>query len=154
METSKTLEEAGYIHYEVSNFAAGMGRASRHNRKYWDHTPYLGLGPAAHSFEGTRRWWNRSSLKGYLTDLSNRKRPVEGQEDLRSEELAMEALFLGLRTREGIDLDRYVPALRPGPDAGERAADRGVEPPGPGRNRGRTYPPHPLGHGRGRRPLP
>ncbi|HON39635.1 MAG TPA: radical SAM family heme chaperone HemW [Deltaproteobacteria bacterium] len=108
METSKTLEEAGYIHYEVSNFAAGMGRASRHNRKYWDHTPYLGLGPAAHSFEGTRRWWNRSSLKGYLTDLSNRKRPVEGQEDLRSEELAMEALFLGLRTKEGIDLDRYV----------------------------------------------
>lgn len=107
MKTSEILEDAGYIHYEVSNFAAGMDKASRHNRKYWDHTPYLGLGPAAHSFEGSRRWWNRSSVAGYLFDLRNRERPVEGREDLGPGELAMEALFLGLRTRDGIDLDRY-----------------------------------------------
>lgn len=107
VETSEILEDAGYIHYEVSNFAAGMDKASRHNRKYWDHTPYLGLGPAAHSFKDTRRWWNRSPLQGYLADLRTGERPVEGREDLGLEELAMEALFLGLRTRDGIDLDRY-----------------------------------------------
>ncbi len=107
VETSEILEGAGYVHYEVSNFAAGMDRASRHNQKYWDHTPYLGLGPAAHSFDGSRRWWNRSSLDAYLADLRGAERPVEGREDLGREELAMEALFLGLRTRDGIDLDRY-----------------------------------------------
>ncbi|MGI6387574.1 MAG: radical SAM family heme chaperone HemW [Desulfomonilia bacterium] len=107
IKTSGVLEDAGYIHYEVSNFAAGMDKASQHNRKYWDHTPYLGLGPAAHSFEGASRWWNRSSLQSYLADLSRRERPVEGREDLGPQELAMEALFLGLRTRDGIDLDRY-----------------------------------------------
>jgi len=45
MKTSEFLENAGYIHYEVSNFARGMRFASRHNQKYWDHTPYLGLAP-------------------------------------------------------------------------------------------------------------
>ena len=52
MRTSVFLEDAGYLHYEISSFAAGMDKASRHNRKYWDHTPYLGLGPSAHSFRG------------------------------------------------------------------------------------------------------
>ena len=52
IETSEILEAAGYIHYEVSNFAGASHLRSRHNRKYWDHTPYLGLGPSAHSFSG------------------------------------------------------------------------------------------------------
>ena len=53
--TAEILEEAGYRHYEVSNFALEDRFHSRHNSKYWNHTPYLGLGPAAHSFDGRQR---------------------------------------------------------------------------------------------------
>lgn len=107
VRTSEVLVTAGYVHYEVSNFAAGMHLASRHNRKYWDHTPFLGLGPGAHSMRGNRRWWNRACLRAYLDDLREGKLPVEGSEELDTRELAMEALFLGLRTKEGIDLEEY-----------------------------------------------
>jgi len=107
MKTSEFLEGSGYIHYEVSNFARGMGRASRHNRKYWDHTPYLGLGPSAHSFRDGRRWWNHESIGDYIRDLENGKRPVSGREELTAEQLALEALFLGLRTSRGIHLGQY-----------------------------------------------
>lgn len=107
MKTSEIVEDAGYVHYEISNFAQGMDKASRHNRKYWDHTPYLGLGPASHSFNGTRRWWNHGSLHDYLRDVEEGRRPVAGSEDLGREELALEALFLGLRMKEGIDLALY-----------------------------------------------
>ena len=58
VKTAEVIEDRGYVHYEVSNFARSMGLASRHNQKYWDHTPYLGLGPGAHSFAGNQRWWN------------------------------------------------------------------------------------------------
>jgi oxygen-independent coproporphyrinogen-3 oxidase len=107
MKTSEYLEESGYIHYEVSNFAFGMEKASRHNRKYWDHTAYLGLGPSAHSFNNGRRWWNHESVKDYIHDLDALKRPISGSEALESEQLRMEALFLGLRTKRGIDLGQY-----------------------------------------------
>ncbi len=107
MKTSEILEDAGYIHYEISNFALPMNKASRHNQKYWDHTPYLGLGPSAHSFRERRRWWNHESLHDYLRDLKEGRLPVGSSEELGIEELAMEALFLGLRMRKGIDLERY-----------------------------------------------
>ena len=107
VRTSEIMEDSGYIHYEVSNFAAGMDRASRHNRKYWDHTPYLGLGPAAHSFRENKRWWNHESVHQYVRDLKRGKSPVSDSEALVAEQLALEALFLGLRTRQGIDLERF-----------------------------------------------
>ncbi len=107
MNTSEFLEGSGYIHYEVSNFAFGMEKASRHNRKYWDHTPYLGLGPSAHSFNKATRWWNHESVKDYIRDLDALKRPISGSETLTSEQLRMEALFLGLRTKRGIDIEQY-----------------------------------------------
>ena len=59
--TSRFLEAHGFTHYEVSNFAASRRLFCRHNQKYWNHVHYLGLGPAAHSFDGTRRWWNYRS---------------------------------------------------------------------------------------------
>ncbi len=108
MKTSEWLEEAGYLHYEVSNFARGPSLASRHNQKYWDHTPYLGLGPAAHSFRGRRRWWNRPSLDRYLNDIREEKTAVEGMEVLTDEQFRLEALFLGLRTKRGISLKDFV----------------------------------------------
>lgn len=106
LKTSEFLEEAGYVHYEISNFAR-PGAESRHNRKYWDHIPYLGLGPAAHSFRGRERRWNSPSLPDYLMDLAAGRPPVEASELLTDEQLRLEALFLGLRTRRGIQLDDY-----------------------------------------------
>jgi oxygen-independent coproporphyrinogen-3 oxidase len=107
MRTSEILEESGYIHYEISNFARGMDKASRHNQKYWDHTPYLGLGPSAHSFKDGRRWWNHESLHDYISNLEGSLLPAGSSEELTGEQLRLEALFLGLRTRKGIDLVEY-----------------------------------------------
>lgn len=106
-QTSTALKKAGYIHYEVSNFAKKRTFLSRHNQKYWDHTPYLGLGPAAHSFQGAKRWWNHRDLHAYLGDLERGVLPLEAAETLTEEELRLEALFLGLRTRKGINLRHY-----------------------------------------------
>ena len=107
MGTSEKLENAGFIHYEVSNFARGHSHASLHNQKYWDHTPYLGLGPSAHSFSGSTRWWNPRSVTTYLTRLQSENLPVEEKENLTREQLRLEAWFLGLRTSKGIDKEDF-----------------------------------------------
>ncbi len=104
LRTSEVLEDAGYIHYEVSNFARSEQHFSHHNQKYWDHTPYLGLGPGAHSFDGARRWWNSRSVKDYISNLSRGKPPIQDQETLNNEQLMFEDIFLGLRTRKGVHL--------------------------------------------------
>jgi len=107
MTTSKILTNAGYIHYEVSNFARTDSLKSRHNMKYWRHAPYLGLGPAAHSFLDSRRWWNKADVKAYLNAVGEGKKPVDKSESLSTEQLAMEALFLSMRTKDGINLKQY-----------------------------------------------
>jgi oxygen-independent coproporphyrinogen-3 oxidase len=107
METSQFLEDAGYIHYEVSNFARGTDYTSRHNQKYWDHSPYLGLGPAAHSFQDNRRRWNRRSVDQYITAINGGNPPVEETEILTTEQLRLEALYLGLRTKKGVDFEDF-----------------------------------------------
>jgi len=103
--TSEFLEDRGYLHYEISNFARGPTHKSRHNCKYWDHTPYLGLGPAAHSYRDGRRWWNHASLEKYCQALDAGQAPVAGREVLAAADRRLEALYLGLRTWEGVDLD-------------------------------------------------
>ncbi len=100
--TSRTLERRGYTHYEISNFAISDAFMCRHNRKYWTHVPYLGLGPAAHSFDGAQRWWNHRSVERYCDAVARGERPVEGTEELSEEQLVLERLYLGLRTREGV----------------------------------------------------
>ena len=107
LQTSESLSHFGYLHYEVSSFAKGPEAMARHNRKYWDHIPYLGLGPAAHSFDGKKRWWNRKSVALYLEDLNKGVTPVEEEEWLSSDQLRLETLFLGFRTRRGIDIARF-----------------------------------------------
>ena len=104
VKTSEFLKDAGYIHYEVSNFARGTKYASRHNQKYWDHSPYLGLGPSAHSFRDNRRWWNHRSLEQYITEINAGILPVEETEILTTEQLRLEAFYLGLRTKKGVSL--------------------------------------------------
>jgi oxygen-independent coproporphyrinogen III oxidase len=107
LTTAGALENAGYSHYEVSNFARNENLQSRHNMKYWRHVPYLGVGPAAHSFGGNKRWWNKPIVKNYLQDITGKKMPVETSEELTREQLQLEALFLGLRTKDGINLRLY-----------------------------------------------
>jgi oxygen-independent coproporphyrinogen-3 oxidase len=106
LTTSAFLEEAGYIHYEISNFAKGISFYSRHNSKYWQHVPYLGLGPSAHSFQDSKRWWNISSVRKYCESLEHGKPHIEGIETLTEEQKRMEAVFLGLRTLYGMDINK------------------------------------------------
>jgi oxygen-independent coproporphyrinogen-3 oxidase len=113
--THRFLADAGYSAYEVSNFARDRDHESRHNRKYWDHTPYLGLGPSAHSFAtaeasalpAARRWWNELRTPRWQSRIAAGERPVEGEEALGPKQLATEAVMLGLRTTAGIDLDDF-----------------------------------------------
>jgi len=110
--TAEELEKVGYIHYEVSNFARKNNFKSRHNMKYWKHAPYLGIGPAAHSFLENRRWWNVKSAKDYLNNVPQGISPVESEEILTAEQLKLETLFLALRTNDGIDLSAYQKRFR------------------------------------------
>ncbi len=102
--TSRFLQEHGFIHYEISNFARDEASRSRHNGKYWRHIPYLGLGPGAHSFDGATRWWNLRSVKLYCRALNESSKPIEGSEVLTEEQFRLERLYLGMRTRDGISL--------------------------------------------------
>lgn len=103
--THEILGEAGWQGYEVSNFAAAPRHRSLHNQKYWDHTPYIGLGPSAHSFDGRRRWWNQRKLRLWVAALLEGSSSIEGSEDLTDAELFFESVMLGLRTAEGIDVE-------------------------------------------------
>jgi oxygen-independent coproporphyrinogen-3 oxidase len=105
--THRFLADAGWPAYEVSNFARSPAHRSPHNPKYWDHTPYLGLGPSAHSFDGARRWWNERKLGPWEAKVAAGERPVGGSETLTPEDLALETLMLGLRTADGVDLRRF-----------------------------------------------
>ncbi|MDO8724042.1 MAG: radical SAM family heme chaperone HemW [Syntrophales bacterium] len=106
-ETADIIEKAGYIQYEVSSFARNLKLKSRHNQKYWNHTPYLGLGPSAHSFRERRRWWNHCSLSGYIKNLEQGMPPAASSETLTDEQLQLESLFLGLRTTKGVHLKDF-----------------------------------------------
>lgn len=98
------LTEAGYEHYEISNFAK-PGYRSLHNSSYWNSTPYIGLGAAAHSFDGNNRSWNVSDLKKYAEAIEGGTLPCE-TELLNQQEHYNDVVMLRLRTFEGIDLTR------------------------------------------------
>ena len=100
--TDSLLAEAGYDHYEISNYAREPGCEARHNSRYWQHRPYLGLGPAAHSFDGEKRWWNIDSVPDYCSLISSGSLPVAGSEILTPDQLRLERLMLGLRTSRGV----------------------------------------------------
>jgi oxygen-independent coproporphyrinogen-3 oxidase len=96
------LKSHGYRQYEVSNFAQ-EGYRSRHNGNYWNHSNYLSFGPSAHSFWERRRWWNVANVVEYAARLESGVFPVAGSEQLSSEQLREEEIFLGLRS-DGIDV--------------------------------------------------
>jgi oxygen-independent coproporphyrinogen III oxidase len=92
----------GFEHYEVSNFSQ-PGFRSRHNSSYWNGSPYIGFGPGSHSYYNGKRSWNKPDLvkynKGHWEDISE-------EETLNEGNLFNESIMLGLRTSEGVDLER------------------------------------------------
>jgi oxygen-independent coproporphyrinogen III oxidase len=96
------LEQAGYDQYEISNFALS-GRRSRHNSAYWQGKHYLGLGPSAHSFNGTSRQWNVSNNAQYIASINSNTIPFE-METLTGTQQLNEYIMTSLRTMEGTDL--------------------------------------------------
>lgn len=114
LTTRKSLRKHGYKGYEVSNFARTPEHASRHNSAYWTHRPYLGLGPAAHSFDGRARWWNPDSINRYGELFESGEGPAPDREELTAEDLRLEEVGLGLRTLTGVRL-ATIEALANGP---------------------------------------
>ncbi len=103
------LSSAGYEHYEISNFAR-PGWRSRHNSSYWSTVPggqtkkYLGLGPSAHSFNGTSRQWNIANNNSYIESISKGNITFE-KEDLTEKQKLNEYIMTSLRTMEGLSLE-------------------------------------------------
>ena len=102
------LQQAGYEHYEISNFAQ-PGYQSRHNSSYWGGKKYLGLGPSAHSFNGSHRQWNIANNALYIAALSRNEIPFE-EEKLTPTQQLNEYIMTSLRTQQGLDLD-YIKGL-------------------------------------------
>ncbi len=100
-------ERHGYAQYEISNFARSDTQRSRHNQKYWSHTPYLGFGPSAHSFIPPLRRRNHRSVEKYIRDIRAGCLPIEEREILSREQTIIESLYLGLRKTQGIDIELF-----------------------------------------------
>lgn len=97
------LEAAGYEHYEISNFAR-PGFRSRHNSSYWNQTPYIGLGAAAHSFDGKKcRRWNVADIHQYIEGIE-KGQPCFEQEVMDEDTQYNDLVTVTLRTKEGLDL--------------------------------------------------
>jgi oxygen-independent coproporphyrinogen-3 oxidase len=96
------LEAAGFEHYEISNFAKPAAR-SKHNSNYWNQVPYLGLGPAAHSYNGNQRQWNVSNNQLYFQSIKNNLVPFE-LENLSLAQKFNEYMMISLRKSEGFSI--------------------------------------------------
>jgi putative oxygen-independent coproporphyrinogen III oxidase len=108
----EVLGAGGFEHYEVSNWALGSARRSRHNVLYWRHGDYLGVGVGAHAHLAGRRWWTTRSTDRYLAAVEEGASPIAGSEELSDGERAEERLLLGLRLRDGLH-PNDVPPLDP-----------------------------------------
>lgn len=102
------LAEAGFEHYEISNWGK-PGRHSRHNSSYWKQTPYIGLGAAAHSFDGQNRQWNVADIRQYMEGMEKGEPCVE-HEELTPDNHYNEIVMTALRTSVGLDLTKLAPA--------------------------------------------
>lgn len=103
------LMEAGYEHYEISNFAK-KGYRAQHNSSYWKNAPYLGIGPSAHSYNGTARQWNISNNAQYIKKIMQHEIPCE-TEHLKRTEKINEKIMVSLRTSDGLPLPAFFEML-------------------------------------------
>lgn len=99
----KTLNKQGYNHYEISN-AALPGKESKHNSAYWQRKNYLGLGPAAHSFDGKKRYNNIANNAQYIKGINTNNALME-IEILSDRDIFNELIMLGLRQKRGVDIN-------------------------------------------------
>lgn len=99
--------QAGYEHYEISNLSR-PGFYSQHNVKYWTAAPYYGFGCSAHSYDGeSRRWSNHRDVLKYVELIESGEPAVVDEQQLSNEDVRAEAVFLGMRMMQGVDLRRY-----------------------------------------------
>lgn len=104
---SGMLPQNGYGQYEISNFSRTIQNRSRHNIKYWKRIDYLGLGPSAHSCLGAERSWNVDNVPKYVDRLAAGRMPQLSGEKLSRHQQMTEAVYLGLRLAEGVDIDAF-----------------------------------------------
>ena len=97
------LEDAGYSHYEISNWAL-QGRECRHNIGYWSGVTYRGFGVGAHSYDGVRRFWNTASLADYAEAIDSGRLPTLDEEVLTPAMRLEEEFMLGLRQNTGVNV--------------------------------------------------
>lgn len=109
-----TLKSAGYEQYEISNFAR-EGKYSKHNSSYWKGAKYLGIGPSAHGYDQTKRYWNQANNKMYLNELKSGRLP-ETVEVLSPFDRFNEAIMIGLRTKWGVSKTELFKLLSPSPE--------------------------------------
>ncbi|MFT4524629.1 MAG: oxygen-independent coproporphyrinogen-3 oxidase [Bacteroidia bacterium] len=106
LQCHDALTAVGFNHYEVSNYAKPSNKA-KHNSSYWESQSYLGIGPSAHSFNGSTRQWNVKSNAKYIQELSNGKIPCE-LESLDQTAKLNELLMTGLRTSSGVSRNNII----------------------------------------------
>lgn len=107
LEMIEIVSDAGYKHYEISNFCS-PGFESRHNSKYWSGAPYYGFGNSAHSFDGAlRRWANVRDQAAYVASIEHDQSPVTERTNLTEADARSESVFLGMRLMRGINLEDY-----------------------------------------------
>jgi oxygen-independent coproporphyrinogen III oxidase len=102
----RLLTAAGYLHYEISNYAL-PGWRSRHNLHYWRHGEYLGFGAGAHAYLSGHRWENERLPSRYIRAIAERGGAAGAPEFIDRERRLHEGLMVGLRLREGIDLEAF-----------------------------------------------
>ena len=108
--TYSTLQKHNYVQYEVSNYSKSH-KECLHNLHYWENDFYLGFGPAAHSYDGEKRWNNFSNLDKYISLLENGKSPIENYDDITEIQRINEIIGFGLRMTKGFDISRIPPHL-------------------------------------------
>jgi len=113
---SSATQVAGYEHYEISNFAriveCGVAEPispfrSKHNLKYWTGAPFYGIGCGAHSYNGSARWVNVMKADTYIERVAQTGNAIAERNELTEADRAAEALFMGLRLKEGVSLAEF-----------------------------------------------
>jgi oxygen-independent coproporphyrinogen-3 oxidase len=113
LETIDTLRRSGIAQYEISNFALA-GKSCRHNLKYWKRRPVMGFGLGSHSYNGSERYANVSTMAEYLETVEGGSSPVEWRYPVDEISGIEESLFLGLRLNEGVDFQAMLDRSDPG----------------------------------------
>ncbi len=102
------LDAAGYVHYEISNWASTEATRSRHNSLYWQRQPYFGFGAGAHSFDGETRYSNVLHPRDYIARIQAGQSARAGSETITPEMARSETMFLGLRLlQEGVSAEQF-----------------------------------------------